>query len=334
MPYDDRNRAFLQAFMGRSTMTFEDAQPLLAAIMSVGTTPCVTRDAGGERVDPSDVTDEQFYAYLNAANQAISPFDFEIRSSLPQDPQSAQEDAPPKRIWALVNNTSDPLTQLATTYTADEISFLKRLLDYMFHTNNTVRTEGLCAAQLQAVGLHKAPANANPPTDDPTQTQSAASQSLTMTQAEKMILHLIEEGWFEKSRKGYLTLTPRALMELRGWLVNEYNDDGATKIKFCAACKDLITVGQRCADIHCGGRLHDHCMRNFFRMQQAEQCPVCKAEWPGDYFVGERALTSSARPSSAAPRRTPVSTCRSNEPSTRSTPSRLIPEDDMNEDSD
>lgn len=57
-----------------------------------------------------------------------------------------------------------------------------------------------------------------------------------------MILHLIEEGWFEKSRKGYLTLTPRALMELRGWLVNEYNDDGATKIKFCAACKDLITV--------------------------------------------------------------------------------------------
>ena len=32
--YDDRHRAFLQAFMARSTMTFEDAQPVLAAIIS------------------------------------------------------------------------------------------------------------------------------------------------------------------------------------------------------------------------------------------------------------------------------------------------------------
>lgn len=36
-------------------------------------------------------------------------------------------------------------------------------------------------------------------------------------------------------------------------------------------------------------------MRNFFRMQQAEQCPVCKAPWPGDKFVGERAITTSER---------------------------------------
>ena len=43
------------------------------------------------------------------------------------------------------------------------------------------------------------------------------------------------------------------------------------------------------------GRLHDHCMRNFFRVQQAERCPVCKKEWPGDKFVGERAMASSNR---------------------------------------
>lgn len=34
-------------------------------------------------------------------------------------------------------------------------------------------------------------------------------------------------------------------------------------------------------------------MRNFFRVQQAERCPVCKKEWPGDYFVGERAMVAS-----------------------------------------
>ncbi|CAG8195905.1 unnamed protein product [Penicillium salamii] len=321
MAYNDRNRAFLQAFMGRSTLTFEEAQPVLAAILSVG----------GERVDPTDVTEDQFYAYLDAANRAISQFDLEIRSSLPQDPQ-AQED-PPQRVWALVNNTSDPLTQLATTYTADEVAFIKRLLDYMFLTNNTVRTEGMCVAQLQAVGLHKAPTT-RPATDEPSQTQSAASQSLTMTQAEKTIRNLIEEGWFQKSRKGYLTLTPRALMELRGWLAMEYNDEESTKIRFCAACKDMVTVGQRCADINCEGRLHDHCIRNFFRMQQAEKCPVCQAEWPGDHFVGERAINTSSRPSGVVRRSTPASSRPSVEPSTRSTPSRMVLEQNLDEDSE
>ena len=36
--YDDSNRAFLQAFMARSSMTFEDAQPILAAILTVSGT--------------------------------------------------------------------------------------------------------------------------------------------------------------------------------------------------------------------------------------------------------------------------------------------------------
>ena len=59
--------------------------------------------------------------------------------------------------------------------------------------------------------------------------------------------------------------------------------------------KLLTAQGQRCGNRDCAGRLHDHCMRNFFRMQQAEQCPVCQAPWPGDKFVGERAITSTER---------------------------------------
>lgn len=224
--------------MKRPSLCWQPSSQLVQSPTNPGETPLTGR-TGGERVDPTDVTEDQFYAYLDAANRTISQFDLEIRSSLPQDPQ-AQED-PPQRVWALVNNTSDPLTQLATTYTADEVAFIKRLLDYMFLTNNTVRTEGMCVAQLQAVGLHKAPTT-RPATDEPSQTQSAASQSLTMTQAEKTIRNLIEEGWFQKSRKGYLTLTPRALMELRGWLAMEYNDEESTKIRFCAACKDMVTV--------------------------------------------------------------------------------------------
>lgn len=48
--------------------------------------------------------------------------------------------------------------------------------------------------------------------------------------------------------------------------------------------------GQRCEERECGGRLHDHCMRNFFRIQRAEKCPVCQKDWPGNQYVGERAV--------------------------------------------
>ena len=39
MDYDDSNRAFLQAFMARSTLTFSEAKPILAAIYSIKSYP-------------------------------------------------------------------------------------------------------------------------------------------------------------------------------------------------------------------------------------------------------------------------------------------------------
>lgn len=79
------------------------------------------------------------------------------------------------------------------------------------------------------------------------QSQGGASQSLSMSQAEATMKHLVDEGWFEKSRRGFYSLSPRGLMELRGYLVETYNgenDDGrwVNKIKYCAACGDIVTV--------------------------------------------------------------------------------------------
>ena len=223
------------------------------------------------------------------------------------------------RVYALVNTTSDPLTQLATTYTADEIAFVKRILDAMFDTYNTRRSEAMVVTGMQAVQLAKVSSADRRESAATQQPQGGAAQSLTMQQAESVMKRLLDEGWLEKSRKGFYSLSPRGLMELRGWLVATYNeedDEGRriNKIKFCAACKDIITAvsiwvmalverdmvliltcgqGQRCANRDCLGRLHDICMRNFFRMQQAEKCPVCKADWPHNKFVGERAITTT-----------------------------------------
>jgi hypothetical protein len=212
----------------------------------------LTIRAEGGTVDPEGITHEDIGAFVDAANSAISPFDLEIRTSRRQDPKGANQDAPstpPVLVYALVNTTSDPLTQLATNYSADEIAFVKRVLDFMFDTNNRRRCEGMVITQMQAVQLAKAGGDRRRSTNVGTQQEGGAAQNLTMTQAQDMMKSLMSEGWLEKSRKGYLSLTPRALMELRTWLVSTYNDDEedgrrrkAHRIKFCAACKDIITV--------------------------------------------------------------------------------------------
>ena len=194
------------------------------------------------------MTEADFNAYVSAANNAISPFDLEIRSTFHQTTRV--------RTYALVNSTSDPITQLATTHSADEISFLKRVLDAMFETYNTSRHEVMAITSMQAVRLHKAPAEDRGETQNGSVTQGSAGSGLTMIQAEKMLKNLVEEGWFEKSRKGFYSLSPRGLMELRGWLMETYNDLGededdeeyarVMKVKLCYACKDIITVVSLC----------------------------------------------------------------------------------------
>ena len=229
--YDDANRAFLQAFLARSSLTFETAKPVLAAIFTV---------REGREVLPNDVTEDDLRSYVSAANLALSPLDLEIRSTLDQRTR--------ERCYALVNTTSDALTQLATTYSADEIAFVKRVLDCMFEgQNNKGRREAMCVNGMEAVQLAK-PAGRR-------ETQNGAthnpSQGLSMRDAESMMTRLGEEGWMEKSDRGFYSLTPRALMELRGWLVETYNEpadeedeelERRDKIKFCHACKEIITV--------------------------------------------------------------------------------------------
>lgn len=277
-PYNNTHRAFLQSFLARSTLTYPDAKPILAAIQTAATPNRPTL--------AEDISQDDFEAYIDTLNTSISPFDFEIRSALHQ--------ATKERIYALVNTTSDALTQMSTIHTADEIAFVKRVLDAMFETYNTQRAEIMAVTGMQAVRLAKAPGSDElRRRDSGTQAQTQGQNAnLTMSQAEKVLALMVEEGWFELSRSGFYSLSPRTLMELRSWLVETYNvppeenedsdeEDEVehTKIKFCAACREIVTIGQRCPDLSCNARVHDHCVRNLFRAQGGrEQCPTCKKE--------------------------------------------------------
>ena len=142
------------------------------------------------------------------------------------------------------------MSQIATSYSADEIGFLKRVLDAMFETYNTQRREIMAVTSIQAIQLAKPSAENRRETQNGSETQGSVGLGLTMIQSEKMLKSLVDEGWLEKSRKGFYSLSPRALMELRGWLIETYNDDEdeeeignrVLKIKLCYACKEIITT--------------------------------------------------------------------------------------------
>lgn len=226
MEYEDSNRAFVQAFLARNVLTFDQAKPILAAIFSVHEK---------KQVDAADINKEDFDSMVSAANAALSPLDFEIRSA---DDQETRE-----TFYALVNTTSDALTQLATIHSSDEIGYVKRLLDEIFETSNTQRREAMCIAGKDALNLARAGRRA---TQNDEQTQPKFS--LTAHEVETLLTKLVAEGWLDKSAKGFYSLSIRGLMELKGWLVETYNDpvdeDGEAayqKIKFCHACKGIIT---------------------------------------------------------------------------------------------
>lgn len=243
--YNDSNRAFLQALLARGTLTYPTSQPILSAI-------CTIHE--GREILPNDITEEDFRSFVSAANLAISPLDLEVRSCFHQ---SSRE-----RVYALVNTTSDALTQMATTYSVEEMGFVKRVLDWMFEgSGNTARLEAMCISGTEAVNLAKGGVGRRETQNGNGNTQSGGSQGLSMREAEGMMGKLVEEGWFEKSGKGFYSLSPRALMELRSWLVESYNDpeeegedDGRLdRIKFCQACKEIVTVVSGGGSVFCKG---------------------------------------------------------------------------------
>ncbi|KAI1345551.1 Nse1 non-SMC component of SMC5-6 complex-domain-containing protein [Xylaria sp. FL0043] len=288
--YDDTNRAFLQSFLARGTMTFKESQHILAAIFTAHS---------ANPTSPQHVTQEDFDSYVSAASAALSPFDLEIRSAMHQTRK--------ERVYALVNTTSDALTQLATLHTPDEIAFVKRVIDAMFERYNTPRMEALCLDEMQANKLRVPP----PPDPDETTTilenggdegggaQTQSTRALKSSEVETVMRSMVDEGWFERSRAGFYTLSARALLELRSWLLESYNDPDAEdgewqRVKFCEACKDVVTIGQRCAERDCLARLHDICADAFFRTRRGGRaCPKCSEEWTGRHFVGERAVTET-----------------------------------------
>ena len=291
--YGNNNRAFLQAVMARGVLTFEDGQQILAAILNVG------RADEEDEVRADQIDEDIFRDYLRAASAAASFFDYEIRTTVHQLTR--------KRVYAIVNTASDPQTQFATFYSPDELSFIKRVLDAMFDKFNTPRMEVMAITQMQAIKLARPPPppqtqaddddDDNDDNDEATQTTNK-DKGLKHSEVEEVLANLVDGGWFEKSRHNFYSLTSRGLLELRPWLTETFNDPDAEaddwqRIKLCEACRELLTIGLRCANPDCTFRIHDICQDAFWRARGATSCPKCEKDWTGKNYVGERAVTQT-----------------------------------------
>ncbi|KAB5535318.1 Nse1 non-SMC component of SMC5-6 complex-domain-containing protein [Coniochaeta sp. 2T2.1] len=282
--YNDTNRAFLQAFMSRGTMTFEEGQAVLAAIFTAA------RNNSRNPVPPAEITREDFSHYVHAAHEILLPFDMDIRSARHQKTR--------ERIWALVNVESDLSTQLATVHTPDEMAYINRLLDVMFEKFNTQRMEVMAVEENECFKISRPSRPRQSQAGDEEGQTQGGDKALKHSEILTLLANLVAEGWLEKSRAGYYSLSARSLMELKGWLIETYNDEDAGEgawqpIKNCEVCKEIVTVGQRCGDPDCLTRIHDICQRSYWETRPDKQCPRCQRVWDGKLFVGERAVTAT-----------------------------------------
>ena len=64
---------------------------------------------------------------------------------------------------------------------------------------------------------------------------------------------------------------------------------------YAPVCISQLTrkQGQRCPKKDCPCRIHNICVEGLFKAQKAKRCPVCKTQWTGNDFVGERAVTTT-----------------------------------------
>ncbi|KAJ3027486.1 UNVERIFIED_CONTAM: Non-structural maintenance of chromosomes element 1 [Siphonaria sp. JEL0065] len=190
---------------------------------------------------------EMLKPFLATTNELLSHLDLNIASQA--HPTTG------KLYYAIVNTNPDDLSQLATTLNPNEIAFFKRLIYLIMTADDDV----FCISTTDALRESKV-------------------AKLKVTDTEALLDSFVEGGWLELSN-GWLSLSLRALMELKTYLREEFEDH----VQYCSACKDLVTTYyERCSVGTCPGRLHKFCAGKYFGVN-ARVCPHdgCGSAWEG-----------------------------------------------------
>lgn len=221
-------------------------------------------------------------SYIRTCSSALEPFDLSIRETYiyPSAP------SPPVKHYVLTNTAEDGYIQLATLHSPEEIGFFRRLLDDLFVRKNDksrINGEVLCINSVDAVNLRR-------PREEE---EGTSDKGLTLAEAESALEAFVQEGWLAKTPGGRFTMGVRGLVELNDMLQDAYNapdedDEEPMRVKFCKGCQKVLMSGVRCPNVRCSCRMHEYCAEKVLGRER--KCPVCKKEWDGEAWVGEKAI--------------------------------------------
>ncbi|KIM29007.1 hypothetical protein M408DRAFT_23223 [Serendipita vermifera MAFF 305830] len=250
----DVHKLFKQAIISRRFVS----EDLAAVLWKKCEDACISLNADIE----AQFSREEIGTYINEINDTITPLSIEFKSRI--------DEVSGKRVWALVNTVDGEIAQLATEYTATEITYFKQLIDLIILAPADAFSVSSLAAIREVTNM---------------------KANMTKAQADAALQNFVANGWLYKSERGRYALSTRSLIELELYLRRTFEAD----VPECTHCTELCTLGYACNNDEidvladededsgaCKIYIHRHCYISLRRAATAAnplKCPACGSDW-------------------------------------------------------
>ncbi|XP_067000154.1 non-structural maintenance of chromosomes element 1 homolog isoform X2 [Anabrus simplex] len=155
-----------------------------------------------------------------------------------------------KSYFVLVHTKQDTISKTMKYYSTTEQTFLKKILDEIFSSNEGYTTSIVCI-------------NFN----------HQVSKSFSKTEANSTLRKLVDDKWLAL-KDGKIFIGIRARIELEPFFKVEYGD----YMTSCDLCKQITLIGYSCKS--CDKIYHEFCIQKYFHTYRVDPfCPSCKTEW-------------------------------------------------------
>ncbi|KAL7638587.1 UNVERIFIED_CONTAM: hypothetical protein RMT77_011159 [Armadillidium vulgare] len=229
MEYGDAHRAFLQILLQYRVLTAREVK---------STFDKICKHFGGELKDLKE--------FILKINEHLEPLQMVIRKGIQEEKDSDVS------CFVLVNNLNNELTRSCSSFTKQELGYLKLLVENVVMSDNG--EIGIMAAL--ALGSERQP-------------------RLKATLVENLIDRLVEEKWLIRE-EGILSLSALTMCELYSYLEHHFEDNCLK----CYFCSNYTLKGYTCPA--CDTKGHRNCLENFWKRSNCtNQCAVssCGAKW-------------------------------------------------------
>lgn len=221
-------QAFVQAMMSRAYTTVAEARELAKAALA-GRADCTNRQ----------MSDEAFDELHRRVNQALEPFDLQLRAQAVHS----------KRYMAIVNLAKDDAAKTARSCVIRhdkpaELAFFRALLELLCSSANAI-TSGVPYSEAVHAQLQDSSSDG---TDEEHDSLVQQVRELREHDRERIVRTLVDEGWLDEacSSNGQnvnasqnivrnVRLGPRAMLELESELTRVASEDAAQQLGWVPA---------------------------------------------------------------------------------------------------